>query len=375
MKVQFLLSVSLFFVLNSCQNSENKYVDSAKIIISESIFKNKYAKLFSVSETKNGIKIRILDETGRTTDSLQISETETLNSKTIRPNPRIICLSTTHLAFLEFIEAETFVIAVSNPNFVYSPTLRKRAETGELKNIGFAEATNWELLINLKPDLVTVFDVEAADSQIIKQLERFKIPYLMINEYREPHILGQTEWAKVFGTLYQKDSLCDAKLNSVFTEYEALTNLTKSLSDKPSVLLNMPWNGTWHVAGGRSNVAQLIADAGGAYIYSKNTKSDSYPISPEKILADAADADFWLNTGQARSISEIIETDKRLAHFKPLKIKQIYNRTKRVSENGGNDYMESGIVQPQLILRDLIRIFHPELLPDSTAFFYYEKLN
>ncbi len=362
---KFALIFVGIFILFACKKATDTHDTQAG---------NVFASLFSVEKTENGKMIRIFDESGKITDSLHVTNVKSALGKTIRPNPKIVCLSTTHLAFLQFIGMDSNIVAVSNADFVYSPVYQRRISEGHIQSIGFGATLNWELLINLKPDLVTVFDVEDSDKMILKQLERFNIPYLIVSEYKEKRILGQSEWAKVFAALYPNSENIDTKLDSVFYRYETLAELTKNLKSKPYVMVNLPWHGTWHVAGKHSTIAQLITDAGGKYALNDDNTSERFVASFEQQLTIGLSADVWINTGQTRNIQEIIDTDKRFLKFKAVKTKQVFNRTKRVSENGGNDYMESGIVNPDIILRDLIKIFHPELLPDSIKLYYYEHL-
>ncbi|BAL99694.1 MAG: hypothetical protein KatS3mg049_2263 [Caldilinea sp.] len=52
----------------------------------------------------------------------------------------------------------------------------------------------------------------------------------------------------------------------------------------------------------------------------------------------------------------------------------MYNNNARLNEYGGNDYWEGGLANPDVVLADLIKIFHPELLPDHELV-YYRKLD
>ena len=74
------------------------------------------------------------------------------------------------------------------------------------------------------------------------------------------------------------------------------------------------------------------------------------------------------------SMQQVVAEDNRYADFKAVKNRQVFNNNARVNEAGGNDYWEGGISNPDLVLSDLIKIFHPELLPDH-KFVYYRQLN
>ena len=140
--------------------------------------------------------------------------------------------------------------------------------------------------------------------------------------------------------------------------------LARTAPDRPSVLLNAAFQGTWYVSGGNTFSSRLIADAGARYIWADDPSDVSRPIDAEVVFAKGADADFWLNPGQHRSIQTLVAQDERFGEFKSVKTCRVYNNNKKVNEDGGIDYYETGAANPHLVLADLIRIFHPDLLPD-----------
>jgi iron complex transport system substrate-binding protein len=127
------------------------------------------------------------------------------------------------------------------------------------------------------------------------------------------------------------------------------------------------------MAGGNSFSAKFIEDAGGNYLWSENTSTEFIPLSLEAVLSRAFKADVWLNVGTAKNISEILGRDNRFRNLKVLKNQEIYNNDLRVCESGGNIYWEKGVVEPHLILKDMIKIIHPEIM-QSHDFVYYRKL-
>lgn len=126
------------------------------------------------------------------------------------------------------------------------------------------------------------------------------------------------------------------------------------------------------MAGGKSHIAQLINDAGGQYVWADVAKMGSEPVSFEAVLARASEADFWINTSTWASRAEALAEDERFGSFAALQQQRIYNNNARVNEQGGNDYFERGLANPQLLLADLVAIFHPALLPDHTLVYYQQ---
>ena len=127
------------------------------------------------------------------------------------------------------------------------------------------------------------------------------------------------------------------------------------------------------MSGGKSFTARLIEDAGGNYLLKDNASAEFIPLSLEAAISRSFEADIWINTGSASSIDEILGRDERFSHLNVLKKGELYNNDALQCENGGNAFWEKGVVEPHLILKDMIKIFHPELM-ESHDFVYYRKL-
>ena len=122
--------------------------------------------------------------------------------------------------------------------------------------------------------------------------------------------------------------------------------------------------------GGNSYVSNVIADAGANYLWSDHPGTGGIQIDFEAVYAKGISADYWINPGFASSIADIVGSDERLSDFQAVTYGHVYNSNKRVSRDIANDYWESGIVMPDVILADLVSIFHPKLLPDHELFYY-----
>jgi iron complex transport system substrate-binding protein len=122
---------------------------------------------------------------------------------------------------------------------------------------------------------------------------------------------------------------------------------------------------------GKSYVAKYLSDAGGKYLWSDDKSAGSLPLSFEVVLERAANADYWLNFSQSwQSLKDVVAEDSRYADFQAVKTGNLYNNNTRVNDSGGNDYWEGGISNPDIVLSDLIKILHPEILPNHQLFYY-----
>ena len=145
-----------------------------------------------------------------------------------------------------------------------------------------------------------------------------------------------------------------------------------SALDAPSVMLNVPYGDSWFMPSTQSYAARLIADAGGHYVYQKNTGNASVPIDMEEAYLLASDADMWLNVGMANSLDELKASCPKFTDTRCFKNGNVYNNNARTNAGGGNDYYESAVVNPDIVLRDLVKIFHPELVQEECV--YYKRL-
>lgn len=372
-EIQFFILFSIILI-SSCVRNQNHPIQIGKSISTDSL---KYAELFKISRFKDFIRISVLrhssdsvlnyfliDRNHKIPDILK-------NENIIRtPVRKVVCLSTTHIAFIDLLNATRSIIGISGKDYVYNSKLRKRIESDSLADVGYENNLDLEFLIREKPDVVFVYDVDGEISQTVNKLKSIGIQTIQVNEYRERKVLGQTEWLKFFACFYEKSDSAVKKFDEISNNYENLKKLTLKIKQKPSVLVNLPWKGVWYIAGGKTNIAELIADAGANY-FRKNDDSEGNPAVPFETVFQIADtAQFWINPGQALSKSDILQTDDRLMNFEAMKKDRIYNRNGRLNASGGNDYMESGVVRPDLILKDLIYIFHPELLPKHHLYYY-----
>lgn len=287
------------------------------------------------------------------------------------PVERVICLSTTHLGFLDVLNETDAVVGISGSQYVSNQKVRQRMENGEVPDVGYGQNLNYELIVNQKPDLVLVYGVGSEVTNYTQKLEELGIPVVFVAEYLEESPLGKAEWIKFLGTLFEKENVAEQFFTTVENEYNRLQKLAAAATNKPKVLVGSPYKDSWWIPGGESYMANLIADAGGDYLGKENRSHESYVISFEHALAWSGLADIWINMGNMASKQEILSVDERFGQFPVFKNGKLYNNVKRLSIHGGNDFWESGTAHPHWILNDLILLFHPNLT-DGEMVYYKE---
>jgi iron complex transport system substrate-binding protein len=290
------------------------------------------------------------------------------------PLQKVICLSTTHIGFLDALGELSSVTGLSGCAYLTNPEVKKGVAENRIREVGNERGLNYEMIVQLKPDVVFAYGIGAEISAQINKLHDLGIPVVLVGEYLEQSPLAKAAWIKFFGAFYRKEALADSVYDKIKTNYEAIRSRVAKVQDKPSVLTGLPFKDTWWMAGGRSNLAVLIEDAGGKFLWRENPSKEAFPVSLEEVFLRAAKADFWINCSTVNSMDELKSFDQRFSGLPAVKKSQVFNNNLRSTTGGGNDYWESGVIHPDLILSDLVKIFHPELSVDK-EFYYYKKVN
>lgn len=371
--------VSLLLVISCKQPSALKNHTSAKTGAAEI----RYAKGFSIDYYDTYKLISIFSGTGKSRDTIQYV---LLSSGSKAPEGyakaqlihipvnNLIATSSMHVALADFAGAGNAIKGLGSLQYVSSSTVRKNIADGKVKEVGIDGTMNDELLISMKPDLVMVMGNPDAKFSKYATLTGAGVPVMLNSEWLETTPLGRAEWVKLMAALMDKEKLVNDKFDAVEKEYNRLSAIGSSAVKKPSLINGMPYKGTWYVPDGDSYMVRFFKDAGTNYKWANVHGQGSLPLNFETVAPVALQADFWLSPGYVSSKKEIKAIDARYADFKPFRNGTIYNNNKRTNDIGSNDFWESGAVNPHLVLGDLIRILHPELLPGHDLV-YYQKLN
>lgn len=290
------------------------------------------------------------------------------------PVSRVVTMSTTHVAMIAELGEAASIKGASGTSYIYNETIRKSCEEGLTLDVGYGQGLNYELLVDLEPDVVFLYGVEGNVTSTAEKLTELGLTVVYCAEYLEQDPLGKAEWIRFFASFYGKEAEADRYFNKVDSLYKKLCLLADSIKNRPKVLIGLPWKDTWYVAGGNSFAARLISDAGGDYLWNEDTSDEAIPLDLESVYSRAITADIWINPGVALSLDELVAFDERFEDLNVLREKSIYNNNARISPDGGNDYWESATTRPDLILADLISVFHPRLLSNHDLV-YYRKLN
>lgn len=289
------------------------------------------------------------------------------------PVKSIMTMSTTYLPFLDKFGLLDRLVGVDDTTYVNNPTVLKMAEEGKLATIGYGSAVNVEKVLEAAPDLVMTYGSGSPDYDAHPVLIEAGVHVVVNAEWMETSPLGRAEWGKFMALFFNKEADAETLFAGTVSRYQELTAKAASVESKPTLFTDSDYQGTWYVAGGESFAAQMFKDAGASYLWADDTSTASIPLAFEAVFEKAADADFWINVGYVSDLAGLAANDARYADFSAFKNGNVWNNNKRSNANGGNDYYESAVAEPDVVLADLIAIFHPELMAEH-EFVYYQQL-
>lgn len=290
------------------------------------------------------------------------------------PVRRVVIYSTTYIPAIETIGGLATIVGVDNASYVYSPALRAQIGAGTTIETTKNFMPDIEKLIALKPDVIFNYGV-GNEWDTYPKMQEAGLPVVLLGDWNEQDPVARAQWAVFIAAFYDKETAATTRVDALGKAYATLKNLAAAAADRPKVLVNGPFQGVWTVSGGQSYMARLIHDAGGEYLWADSPSTGGINLSVEAAFDRGLGADVWLNPGYgAKSLSDVRSLDPRFAALPVLQRGSVWNNELRMSPGGGNDYFESAVMNPNLVLEDLIAIFHPGLLPGH-HFSYYRKLN
>ena len=280
-------------------------------------------------------------------------------------------MSTTHTAMLSALGEAGIIVGISGTGLVYDSLILDAVASGSILDVGYESNLDKELIVSLKPDLLMAYGVEASSAEYLRKLTEMGVKVMYNADYLEEHPLARCEWIKVFGLLTGRESKADSLYREVSAAYFSLAaEVRVAEKDQPDVLLGAPWQDVWYVSPANSYMGRLISDAGGKYLFDDLAEPNSVPYAVEAVFRRATEADLWINPGTAESLSDIAVSDHRMTKLPVFTSGCIWNNRNRMTRSGGNDYWEGAVVHPDLLLRDLVSILHPELLPDYKQLYF-----
>lgn len=371
------LSLLIFtFLFASCDQKIAKKDSDLKHKVKDDI---RYSKGFDIQYFNDYIKIIVKNPYPDAKETFEyiISNSENIDLKDVKliqaPIQKIVVTSTTHIPMLELLGVENSLVGFQNTKYISSKKTRMRIDSGFVKELGKEFALNTEALFELQPDLVVGFSMTKTN-KAYNLVEENGIPVIINGDWLEETPLGRAEWIKFFGVLFNKEKKADSIFNKIESDYLAARAIAKKVENKPTVLSGaIMGNDVWSLPAGESYVAQYLYDANLDYLWKDSKGKGSLKLSFESAFDKGQSAEFWIAPGYFASKQQMLSANKHYADFAAFQNNQIYTPSIKTGATGGVIYYELGPTRPDLILKDLIKITNPELLPDYKLTFF-EKM-
>lgn len=289
------------------------------------------------------------------------------------PLDSAIAMSTTYLPHFTTLGLLDALVGVDGGFYVSTPAVIEKYAAGELVEVGYGSEVNVELVLESEADVVFAAASGAADYDAHPKLIEAGVPVAINGDYAEVSPLARAEWIKYTALFFNAEVNAELYFDGVAARYAELQAVTANAENKPRVL----WNSfssfieAWAIPGANTYVGVLLNDAGAEIVLGEQAPDISVNVSFETVVEAGVDADIWIPVAYGVStLNDLLATDERYAEFAAFQSGAVYNTDGRVNVNGGNDYFENGVNEPDVVLADLIAIFHPDLLPDHELVYF-----
>jgi iron complex transport system substrate-binding protein len=360
--MRFFASCFIVFLIGACTTHENK----TSLISNNSL---NYAELFElIPIDSNEFKLHVLNPETRQIESqyyLRSNQSKSLQNYISVETPirSITTLSGTQIGMLAALQQTKIINGINNELYLYNQEVRQRYEKGEVFEIPDINQIPVEKIILAKTQLL-MFSGFGKPINHQNLLEKKGVICFPNYDWRENHPLGKAEWIKLFGALtgcYNKSITHFKKIES---EYLRLTHLAAQAENQPEVFSGDLLGDVWYGPAGESYNAILFQDANAKYFFRNSKGTGSIKHNLEEMIINCQKVEFWLNPN-AINKKNLLANNPKYKVFEAFQNNKVYTYT-----NSGHFFWEMSAIEPHKMLSDLIKIFHPELLPEHNLYFY-----
>ncbi|ANQ48122.1 ABC transporter substrate-binding protein [Flammeovirga sp. MY04] len=372
-----LILGALSTVLFSCESHTNKTSKETYQSFTATPLQVKYAKTFSLDYKGDYKVLHLINPfNDKKTSYVLLQKGQSLptgftQNQVIRiPISNMITTTTSQTTMMEELGALDAIRGYVDSTYMYSQAIVDRMAEGKIITVGYDITDNAEKILMSNADLVMVVGNSSVTAQSFPVIRKAGIPILSNTDWQENDLLGRAEWVKLFGALLNKEKQADALFTSIELKYNDLVKLAKQSDSQPKVITGFPYKGMWSVPGGSSYLAKALEQTHVSYPWSNTDETGSIQLDLEAVFAKGKNADFWVNAGTTDNLQQILNKDSRYGQFDAFKNRMVFNHNKRTRGGMASDYWATGNLHPEIVLADLIKIFHPDLLPDHELYFY-----
>lgn len=366
-----LLLNCILITLSACNPNKKTSVETSTSNDTTAV---KYARGFKVSDFNNYKLVDVTDPSGesdiiykyalleRGTTGKEIPSDYEIIEIPVRS---VICMTTLQMSNFIKLNATDRIVGMTSTRFLFNEPLKEQLKESTTKRIGIEGEFDTEIIMALNPEIILVSPFKRGGYEAIRNLD---IPLISFLGYKESSPLGQAEWIKFTAMLLGLEEQANEQFEEIEKRYLELKALVESVSGQPTVMSGELHSGNWYVVGGNSYPAQLFRDAGASYFMKNDDESGGFYVDFETVYSQGANTDYWRIVNSyngAFSYDALRQSDARYADFKAFKDKKVIYCNLRETP-----FYENTPVEPEVVLADLIKIFHPTLLPEHTPVYY-----
>lgn len=371
--IKFLTSIFFLFLIYSCKKNENNNSFNGENTVDNVI---KYAKGFEIKHYKKYTKLSIKAPYQNSKETFEYILTDSLGKKQLNtlktPLQSIVVTSTTHIPMLELLGVETKLVGFPNTKYISSKKTRLLIKNGDVKELGNEENINTELLLELQPDAVIGFSI-TSNNKMFNIIQKFGIPVLLNGDWLEETPLGRAEWIKFFGVLFNKEREADSIFKNIEKNYLNAKSIALKAEKIPTIISGGLFKDIWNLPAGNSFEATFLQDANTNYLWKNSKGKGSLSLNIENVFEKGKDAELWISPSYYKTMEQLKNANSIYAKFNAFQHHNIFTFVNKRGEKGGVLYFELAPARPDLVLKDIIKMAHPELLKDY-EFTFYEKL-
>lgn len=300
--------------------------------------------------------------------SLKTAKSETSWRSADLPLKRAVVLNASLIGYFTELGIESNLVGVSSPEYIYSSKIQERIKSGQIQNVGSEQKYDLERILALKPQVIfTNYIANFENTYDI--LKKNGIQMVFLDEYLETDPLSKAKYLQVFGALFGVEQKALETYIEIESRYNSLKAEAQKVAEKPLVITNELYGNQWFMPGGKTQFANFMKDSGAKYLLEDNSEERAIPLSFEQVLVEAKEASLWVNAGNYTRKSQMLALHPNYVQLDVFQKGKIYGISGKTLGKA-NDYFESGVVRADLVLKDYIKMVHPELIPaDSLVYF------
>lgn len=364
----FVISLLSIIVIASCNSTGNAIVDGSHIAF-------KYATDLTVNVLDSCIVANVRNpwDTARLLQTYVLVPADSalpanLPSGTLVRTPlrnALVCTSV-HAGLLATLGVADRIGCVCDAEYIRQPAVRQRIDDGLIVDAGNAMSPDIESIVELGPDAILLSPFENSGGYGL--LGKLNVPVIECADYMEVSPLACAEWMRFYGLLFGRLATADSLFSVVERNYCQLRDSAMPASERPMLLAELKSGSAWYVPTGNSTTGRFYVDAGADYPFAHIERTGAVPLSSETVLETAHNADVWLfkyNQSADYTYLQLAGESDLYPHFKAFRNKSVYGcNTSYVP------YYDEVPFRPDWLLRDLVKILHPDLLPNHTLRYY-----